>query len=459
MSQQKPVISVIGCGYVGLTLAAVLANAGYTVHAIEVNQKRLDAIRRGKSFFYEAGADPLIAAGVASGRLNPTNAYASAIPASDIVFSCVGTPDNPDGSSNLTYVFDAASQALASMKPGTIFVQKSTVPVGTGAKIKHLFDASNKAISYVSCPEFSRESTAIGDTLWFDRVVVGTDDRRAAERVLDLHRTIERARGAIARTAGLTQPKQASRAAYMTVGLSSAELIKVTSNAFLALKISFANSIAKLADAAGADISEVMDGAGSDHRIGRAFLNAGRGYGGGCFPKDVSGLVRAAEEYGVDMEIMRAATEVNESMPHYIINKAKQALGGRNEDDTFKGKRITVLGLSFKAGTSDIRRSSAIIIANTLAAQGAQVRAYDPEAMEEAKADLDSAVVLAASLDEAVKRTDCIFVATDWPEFVRMDVAAVMRTSGAKVFVDCMNRFDSTQIADAGAAYVGVGRC
>ncbi len=348
----KPIITIIGCGYVGLTLAAVLASAGYTVYALEVNPKRLDAIKQGRSFFYEAGADQLIAAGLKSGKLIPTDSYSEAIPASNIIFSCVGTPDNPDGSSNLSYVFDAANSALSLMKNGTIFVQKSTVPVGIGAKLEATFAKSGKSIAYVSCPEFSREGTAISDTLWSDRVVTGSADTVSAQKVLDLHRAIERAQGLIAKAAGLTPPAIPPAPQYLVVGLGSAELIKVTANAFLALKISFANAIAKLADQAGADITAVMDGVGSDKRIGRAFLNAGRGYGGGCFPKDVSGLIRSAEEYGVDMDIMHAATATNDSMAHYVINKAKTALGAGNTDDVLNGKTIAVLGLSFKAGTA-----------------------------------------------------------------------------------------------------------
>jgi UDPglucose 6-dehydrogenase len=201
-----------------------------------------------------------------------------------------------------------------------------------------------------------------------------------------------------------------------------------------------------------------MDGVGSDRRIGRAFLNAGRGYGGGCFPKDVSGLIRSAEEYGADMEIMRAAVEVNSSMPHYVIEKAKAALGDPGGDNVFDGKKVAVLGLSFKAGTSDVRKSPAIVIANTLAEQGAEVHAYDPEAMDESREELDGSVKLAGSVDEAVKDSDIIFVTTDWPEFTTLDLAKLAADSCAKVFVDCMNRFDSAKVADAQLAYVGVGK-
>jgi len=454
---KQPAVTIIGCGYVGLTLAAVLANADFTVYALEIDPDAPATIKQGHSFFYEAGADPLIATGIASGNLIPTNSYETAVPRSSIIFSCVGTPDNPDGSSNLTYVFSAADAALPLMKNGTVYAQKSTVPVGTGARIEERFATSGKKISYVSAPEFSGEGTAIGDTLWFDRVVAGSRSPAAAGRILNLHRAIQRHQDAIVKIAGLVPPKPLPEPHYITTGLSSAELIKVTANAFLALKISFANSIAKLADAGQADVLEVMDGVGLDRRIGRAFLNAGRGFGGGCFPKDVSGLIRSAENYGVGMEIMRAAMETNDSMPHYIIHKAKAALGDAADNGVFKGKRVAVLGLSFKAGTSDVRRSPAVTIANTLAEEGALVRAYDPEAMEEARLHLDAAITLADNLGTAVRDTDCIFVATDWPEFVAMDLRTIAKLSGAQLIVDCMNRLDKSTLGTSPLLYLGVG--
>ncbi len=458
MPDSKPVVTVLGCGYVGVTTAVVLANCGIKVYAIEPMPARLNILKRGKSFFYETGVDELIKRAVDTGMLTFTDSYEASVPNSSVVFSCVGTPDNADGSSNLTYVFNSAEETAKHVKPGTIFAQKSTVPVGTGARVIELFKKGGADVRYVSNPEFLREGTAIADTLWFDRIVAGSDDQAAAQAILDLYKVIEQHADEVGKIAGTEKPKSAPVPQYMLVSRNSAELIKVTANAFLALKISFANSIAKLADLAGADVTQVMDGAGSDRRIGRAFLNAGRGYGGGCFPKDVSGLIRSAEEYGADMEIMRAAVEVNESMPHYVIEKAKTALGDASSDNVFDGKKVAILGLSFKAGTSDVRKSPAITIANTLAEQGADVRAYDPEAMDEAREDLDKSVKLANSVDEAVKGTDIIFVTTDWPEFVSMDLKKLAKDSGAKVFVDCMNRFTSATVSAAVFTYVGIGK-
>lgn len=446
-----PTVTVIGCGYVGLTTAAILANCGVTVYAVEINQSRLSSIKQGKSFFYEEGIDRLIATGLASKRLIPTGDYAAGVPESGIVFSCVGTPDNDDGSSNLSYVYDAARRAISLMDKDAVFVQKSTVPVGTGKQLQTVFRQAGKPNSYVSNPEFLREGTAIGDTLWFDRVVVGSDDPAAGQQVAGLYRLVEKHRDTIAKLAGLTPPAVPPAARYITTGQESAELIKVSSNAFLALKISFANSIAMLADQTGADTTEVMDAVGADRRIGRAFLNAGRGYGGGCFPKDVSSLIRSAEDHGVKMEVMRAVADVNQSMPHYVINKATNVFGR-----SFEGSKVAVLGVAFKAGTSDVRRSPGITIANTLAAQGAIVSAHDPAALEEAD-ELHDTILRCDDIRSAVDGAEAIFITTDWPEFVQHGIDQLAAMSGAKLIVDAMNCLDkSAQASDV--TYIGVGR-
>lgn len=422
-------------------------------YVVDPNPVRLESVRGGKSFFYEEGLDPLVAAGVAKGLLVPTPSYAESVPDSDIVISAVGTPDNPDGSSNLSYVFAAATEAAGHFKPGAVYVQKSTVPVGTGAKVRKIFRDAKQGIPYISNPEFLREGTALADSLWFDRVVVGGDNSRALQRVLDLYRTVESKRDEIAKIASLEPPTQPAAGRYMTVGLESAELIKVTANAFLALKISFANSIAQLADKVGADILQVMDGAGADARIGRAFLNAGRGYGGGCFPKDVSGLIAAGLDNGVNLEIMRAAQTLNDAMPGYIIEKLQVAFGG-----SLQGKTVAVLGLSFKAGTSDARRSPGVRMANVLTRAGTTVRVFDPKAMVEAAESLEEAVVHAKGVDSAVRGAQAVIIATDWPEFVGCKPANYAKLMPNGVFVDAMNCFDATAITKAGLRYIGVGR-
>jgi UDPglucose 6-dehydrogenase len=450
MSDNLPTVTVLGAGYVGLTTAALLAHAGYKVYAVEPNKQRLEVIKQGRSFFFEEGIDAIIKAGLDAGTFIPTDSYAESVPESDIVFSSVGTPDNPDGSSNLTYVFSAAEETAKYLRPGGIYVQKSTVPVGTGKRVIKRFTELNADINYVSNPEFLREGTAVYDTLYFDRVVVGGDDQSAVEKVLDVYRDLEKVRDTIANIGGVTPNSR--KGMYIATGLNSAELIKVTANAFLALKISFANSIAKLADASGADIVEVMDAVGADERIGRPFLNAGRGYGGGCFPKDVSGLIASGLEYGVDLDIMQAAQSVNRSMPGYIVEKLQDSLGD------LAGKRVAVLGLAFKAGTSDVRKSPGVALANILKQAGATVVTYDPQANEEAAEDLLSGIAQCTSIDEATTGADAIILATEWPELLQHPASSYANLMQGTILLDAINRYDREQASEAGLTYIGVGR-
>lgn len=444
----KPVVAVLGTGYVGVTTSAILASAGYKVYALDISDDRLQALREGRSFFFEEGINPLIKNAVDNGSLVPTASYEEAVSNSKFIFSCVGTPDKPDGSSNLDYVFAAAEECAKYVKPGSVYIQKSTVPVGTGRKVLKVF--KDKSVAYTSNPEFLREGTAVLDTLFFDRIVVGGSDKDAVHQVLSLYRDVEDHQKEIAELAGL-KPKEI-KGEYIATNLDSAELIKVTANAFLALKISFANSIAQLADQTEADVVEVMNAVGADPRIGRAFLNAGRGYGGGCFPKDVKGLISSAQSFGVDLQIMKAADKLNLEMPKYIVDKAKQKTGD------VKGKKAAVLGLSFKAGTSDARKSPGVKIANLLAGAGAQVNAYDPEANGEAKRDLNDSVKPVESAEEAIKGAEVVFVATDWPEFKSIKLPELKSAMSGSAIIDCMNCLDSSKVEEAGLQYIGVGR-
>lgn len=452
------VITIIGAGYVGLTQATIFANAGFKVYALELDQERVDIIKSGRSFFYEANLDPLVEKAVQSGSLIPTTSYEEALAEADIIFSCVGTPDNPDGSSNLTYVFDIVDKLIDTVGDSDkILVQKSTVPVGTGEKIiKKLHDRGSR-VRYISNPEFLREGSALIDSLWFDRIVVGSNDKAAGRDVLDLYRQVSAQRGNIAARAGISiQGRSNQDGEYITTSVNSAELIKVTANAFLATKITFANSIAKLADASHADINEVMNAVGADPRIGRSFLNAGRGFGGGCFPKDVSGLISSGLEYGVEIDILHAVTDENDSMPGYIIEKATASADG-----SLVGKKVTVLGLSYKAGTSDVRRSPSVIIANLLVERaGAIVRVHDPIAMQDPKTAeiLVEEITVIDDLHEAVQDSDVLFIATDWPQFTSLPASDYAQMMSGKIFVDCMNCFSPDSIRAAGLTYVGVGR-
>jgi UDPglucose 6-dehydrogenase len=447
-------VTILGAGYVGLTTAALLANCdGYVVTLVDTDQAKLAIINTGKSHFYEVGLDELISNAISSQSLRTTADYAQAIPGSDVVFSCVGTPDKPGGGTNIVYVQAAAQATMQYATHDIIYAQKSTVPVGTGEQLEKIFSASVKHIAYVSNPEFLREGTAVYDTLIFDRVVVGSNDKTAASSVINIYQDLEAQTAAIAKTASITRPAPIVSGTYIKTSLNSAELIKVSSNAFLALKISFANSIALLADQAGADVTEVMDAVGADKRIGRAFLNAGRGYGGGCFPKDVRGLISYAATKNIDMEIMRAATSVNQQMPAYVVTKLMAAL-----PVSVLKPRIALLGLAFKANTSDTRKSPAIEIANLLVQRGATVIAYDPRAQNEETDQLDKHVTIATSLAECIKDADSVCVATDWQDFLDMDLNAVITAMKGSIFVDTMNAFDKTKVKQAGLTHISVGR-
>lgn len=444
-------IVIIGAGYVGLSTAAILANTGNEITLIDVNQERLATIKQGRSFFFEVGIDPLISKAIKDGTLIPTDQYGDAIKEADIVLSCVGTPDNPDGSSNLQYVFSAAEDCAKLMKQNAIFVQKSTVPVGTGKAVQQKMNRAD--IGYVSNPEFLREGTAIEDSLYFDRVVCGGDNQDAINTIFAIFKEVEEKRDTLAQLGGLQVNSTDVQPSYISTSLESAELIKVTANAFLALKISFANSIAKLSDKVGADVVEVMDAVGQDKRIGRAFLNAGRGYGGGCFPKDVSGLISAMQQHGADPQILTAAQNINQSMPEYIVSRLEKELGD------LTGKKIAVLGLAFKSGTSDTRKSPGIMIANLLTRNGAQVSVFDPKAMKEAEPMLNNGINHAESIEQAINNNEAVLITTEWPEFKTLDANEITQLLiGRKVLYDCMNLYSTSFSGHSNLKYIGVGR-
>ena len=447
--EPKKTVSVIGAGYVGLTTAVLLAKSGMSTYLVDVDSNKIKTIKEGRSPFFEPGLDTLVEETVKNGGLIPTTDYELAIPKSSFVFCCVGTPGRSDGSSNLDYVFEALQKAASLANDDVILIQKSTVPVGTGKSIITAIKRTSPRLKfhYVSNPEFLREGSAIKDSLYPDRTVLGGGDRRILEEVAQIYKTLYKSAPGI-----LNSDSEEISDEFIFTSLKSAELIKVTANAFLALKISFANSIAKLSDNVEADINEVMDGVGKDKRVGRAFLNAGRGYGGGCFPKDVSGLLATASEYDTDLEIMASAVHVNNSMVHHIIDKIE------NKHQPLKNARVAVLGLSFKAGTSDSRRSPAIRLANLLSERHAVVVAYDPKAIIEKDDKLHEPINRKKTLDETIKDADIVLVATDWPEFINMDFKNVAQMMRGKLIVDSMNALNEQSVTDAGLTYMGVGR-
>lgn len=449
---KNPTISVLGAGYVGLTTAALLACCDYKVYLVEIDKNRLDVIKKGRSFFFENGLDQLIDHGIKNKQLIPSNSYKQSIPKSDIVFSCVGTPDNPDGSFDMSQVLSAANEAATYLNDNSIFVQKSTVPIGTGCQIEKIFTKAKNKTQYVSCPEFLREGYSIHDTLCFDRVVAGGKSQSSIKRVFEVYKQIEKYRAKIINITNITAPD--SNGIYIETNLESAELIKVASNAFLATKISFANTIAKISDKFGADVIEIMDAVGADKRIGRSFLNAGRGYGGGCLPKDVSGLISSGTKVGLDLNLIKAAQAVNDSMPGYIIEKLQEEIGGN-----LHRKKIAVLGMAFKSGIDDTRKSPGITIANLLASTGASVSVYDPIVKRESVGNIHKSVSWMNTLEESVKKTEAVIISTDWSEFTETSPEAYSKLiNGKKIFVDATNSFSKNEIARAGLIYIGVGR-
>lgn len=457
----KKTITIIGSGYVGLTTAAALSNTGYKVFALDVDEKKISIIKSGKSHFYEVGLDNLVKKGIDSRMLIPTTSYEEAIPSSDIIFSCVGTPDNLDGSHNMNFIYSAAEGYAKFAKNGSIYVQKSTVPVGTGKLLVEFIAGKNPKLkfTYVSNPEFLREGSALFDTLNMDRIVVGGEDMDSLDEIVSIHRDIAKLGSSlnqdeisifanVYKTCLNQYSIDKFEERVVRTSLASAELIKVTANAFLSLKISFANSIAMLCDKVDADVNEVMNGVGADARIGRSFLYAGLGYGGGCFPKDVSGLVSVSEDHGVDNKIMKSAVDINEGMVDFVLQKILAA----------SPRKVGVLGLSFKPGTSDVRKSPAIRLVNKLINSKIDVSAYDPQAMEEAVHDLKNPEICVNEPNDVFRDSNVVVIATDWPEFMDYDWKALRTLMKGNLLVDGRNLLNKEQMKNMGFKYVGVGR-
>lgn len=459
-------VSIVGTGYVGLTTGALLAAAGHKVYCIDIDTSKIEKIKKGKSYFYEPGLNFFIKEGIKSGRLIPTLSYKESIPRSDIAMICVGTPAKGDGSVDLTYIYQAAESIAEYMKKGLIVVQKSTVPVGTGRKLERILKNGSKRSTFhvVSCPEFLAEGSAVFDSFNMDRLVVGGDNQGAKKKVIALFRSLDKYAKEVdfkklKKFAGTYKKKVKLHYEIpfsertVSVSLESAELIKVTANAFLTTKISFANSIARVCDEVGADVSEVMEGVGLDERVGRAFLYAGLGWGGGCFPKDTAGLIYSAEEVGFDFKMLKAVVDINNSQVLYIIRKAKNMLRGKIE-----GKVISVLGLTFKPGTSDVRISPAIKLVNNLARRGAKVRVYDPKGMREAKTEVLENVYFAEDIKDVLKGSHLAILATEWPEFINIDFKKHKKLFKAKNLLDARNRWDREKAKGDGFNYQGIGR-
>ncbi len=433
-------ICVLGVGYVGLVTAAIFADLGNRVIGLDINEEKISGLNKGVMPIYEPGLEEIVSRNVKSGRLTFITSYKEALDGTEFVFIGVGTPSGVVGEADLRYVAAAAQAIAENMTAPLIIINKSTVPVGTGdwvADIVRRHQPKPIPFSVVSCPEFLREGSAIVDCLQPHRTILGSLDREAAEKVAQLHLPL--------------------RAPIMITDLRTAEMIKYASNAFLATKISFINEIANICEALGADVKEVAVGMGYDKRIGPQFLDAGLGYGGSCFPKDVKALAYMAAEKGRHPQLLRAVMEINDDRRPMAVNRLKEMLGEGETDNRLDGLTIGLLGLSFKPNTDDMRDAPSIDIAKTLAKDGAHVRAYDPVAMEIARPLLPE-VEMCLDPYSLAQDCDALMVLTEWNEFKQLDLKRIKSTMKRPVIFDGRNIYDPAQMIAAGFYYRGFGR-
>ncbi|MBM4426609.1 MAG: UDP-glucose/GDP-mannose dehydrogenase family protein [Chloroflexi bacterium] len=428
-------ICVVGVGYVGLVTAACFADLGNKVTALDVNQERVENLKKGIMPIYEPGLDELVKRNMNAGRITFTTSYKDALKGAEYAFIAVGTPSGSDGSADLQYVAAAAKSIAEHMTGPLVIINKSTVPIGTGdwvADIVKGAQTKHTDFAVVSCPEFLREGSAIGDFMSPHRTVIGSLDRDAANKVAQLHLPL--------------------RAPIVITDLRTAEMIKYASNAFLATKISFINELADLCELVGADVKEVAAGMGYDARIGRHFLDAGLGWGGSCFPKDVEALAYMAKEKGLDPRILNSVMDVNYDRRKTAVQHVAEMLGG-----SVKGKTIGLLGLAFKPNTDDMRDAPAITIAEALVEAGAKVRAYDPVAMEVARPILP-AVDMFDEPYQLAKECDALMVVTEWNEFKQLDLEKVKSLLKSPVIYDGRNIYEPIRMKEMGFTYRSIGR-
>ena len=427
-------LTVVGVGHVGLVTGACFADLGNRVVALDTDQDRIAGLQRGELPIYEPGLEELVGRNLAAGRLRFTTSYSEAVAESEFVFIAVGTPGGAEGEADLKHIRQAAESIAQEMIAPLIIVNKSTVPVGTGDWLADIVRSNQRVsipFSVVSNPEFLREGAAITDFMHPARTVLGSTDPRAAEKVAQLHLPL--------------------RAPIMITDLRTAEMIKYASNAFLATKISFINEIANICEALGADIKEVATGMGYDPRITPHFLEAGLGYGGSCFPKDVKALAYMAAEKGRHPQLLQAVMEINDDRRALLVDKTREMLGG------LRGKQIGLLGLTFKPNTDDLREAPALEVAQLFSSEGARIRAYDPVGMQRA-AELFPEIQMTADPYNLAAGCDAVVVCTEWNEFIQLDLQRFHDQMRQPVIVDGRNIYDPKQMARLGFRYVGFGQ-
>ena len=433
-------IAMIGTGYVGLVSGACFAEFGPEVTCVDVDEAKISRLCKGEIPIYEPGLEDLVAKGISSGRLSFTTDLAQGIMGAQAIFIAVGTPSRRgDGHADLSFVHAVAREVGEALANDAVVVTKSTVPVGTGDEVERIIGESGckHRVAVVSNPEFLREGAAIADFKRPDRIVIGTEDEFGREVMREVYR-----------------PLYLNEAPILFTDRRTSELIKYAANAFLATKITFINEIADLCEQVGADVQDVSRGIGMDNRIGAKFLHAGPGYGGSCFPKDTLALLKTAEDYDSPLRIVEAVVKVNESRKRAMGRKVLDVLGGL---DAARGKKVALLGLTFKPNTDDMRDSPAIAVAQALTDAGVEVTAYDPEGMELAR-PLMPEVEMAESPYAAIEGADAVAIVTEWDAFRALDLQRVKEIARAAVLVDLRNIYRPEDVRALGFTYVSIGR-
>ena len=429
-------ITVIGTGYVGLVVGACLAETGNPVTCADLDQGKIDGLKQNVLPIYEPGLDDYVARNQSQGRLNFTTDVASAIASADVIFIAVGTPPDEDGSADLRHVLAVAEQIGKHMRRELVIVTKSTVPVGTAAKVAAAVSKHAKlAFHMCSNPEFLKEGAAIDDFMKPDRVVIGVDSDHARSVMAELYAPFVRTGKPI-----------------IFMDIPSAEMTKYAANAMLATRISFMNEIANLCERVGADVDNVRKGIGSDGRIGPAFLFPGPGYGGSCFPKDVKALVRTASECGVPLRVLESVEEANDAQKHRLYGKLRELLGD------VRDRRIAIWGLAFKPNTDDMREAASLVLIEELLAAGATVVAHDPVAMHETQRRVGDRIEYADTSYDALTGADALVIVTDWNEYRHPDFGRIKAALKTPVVVDGRNLYDSRKMKGLGFTYASIGR-
>ena len=427
-------VCIVGSGHVGLTTGACLAELGNQVICMDDDAGKIESLQKGVIPFYEPDLAEMVHRNVDGGRLSFTTNVEEGVRGAEVIFICVGTPQGADGAADLSFVEVASKRIAEAMDGYKVIVDKSTVPVKTGGWVRRTVKLSNRHnhdFDVISNPEFLREGKAVYDLMHPDRIVIGVESKRAADIMMELYKPLD--------------------APTIVTNIETAELIKHASNAFLALKVSYINALANICEAVGADVTKVAEGMGLDNRIGRAFLDAGIGYGGYCLPKDVAAFIKIAEEVGYDFELLKAVERINEYQCRQVVKKAKSLLWNLG------GKTIGLLGLSFKPNTDDIREAPSINIIRQLQQEGVKVKAYDPQAMENIKIIFPD-VEMCQDPYQVAEGSDALVIVTEWDEFKNLDLARIKGLLNQPVIIDGRNIYNPAEMEKLGFMYQGVGR-